>query len=512
PKPTVSWPSISASVEVGNLKVANDSLTQALAQAGVNGKPATTLAQALGGMVESAPYAWGDYKVAAGDLIKVAMGGRWHPRGGAVVYRFAEVPEGTTGLGIKLKLEGKEVWDLVLREAGGAEVGRWTVGTDPHEAAPLIVVSGDATLNLPLGGTKLRPGSTLEVAESTVTSRFGRRGTVDSTISLGGFTLLSGEVSTTGASNPLEPAKGSLEGLVSTDLRIQSASAQLYWTTKDPAAEQSLFALTKSGAADVAYAACEALARQGTETATALLTAVPTNGPFDLNRLIALRVIRDHNVPMTYDLLRRSLACNSWRARALASELVTKTTAKAKDVILVTMLIDSEPAVREVVAGICNPDEPGTARKLLFFAVNDTSESVRLACVAQMLKATDPQKRGEALKLVRDDSTFVATSVLKMLTTTKDPADLDAIRLAIVDRRPLVQACALLTVLARDGDWTPEDIRPALKSTDARVQEALVRLAEKRPALVPKEVLGQIASSNDAWLAAEAKRIMGNGG
>ncbi|MFX8493123.1 hypothetical protein ABTL97_19650, partial [Acinetobacter baumannii] len=84
----------------------------------------------------------------------------------------------------------------------------------------------------------------------------------------------------------------------------------------------------------------------------------------------------------------------------------------------------------------------------------------------KLLASKDAKTRAETLKLVRDDSVYIATSVLKMLESGSEAADLDAIRLALVDQRPLVQACALLVAAKRPGDWTTEDIRPAIKSAD----------------------------------------------
>ncbi|MFX8778112.1 hypothetical protein ABTM50_19595, partial [Acinetobacter baumannii] len=91
-----------------------------------------------------------------------------------------------------------------------------------------------------------------------------------------------------------------------------------------------------------------------------------------------------------------------------------------------------------------DPNDEGLAKRLLFVAFNDVSDAVRIATARKLLASKDAKTRAETLKLVRDDSVYIATSVLKMLESGSEAADLDAIRLALVDQRPLVQACALL--------------------------------------------------------------------
>jgi len=275
--------------------------------------------------------------------------------------------------------------------------------------------------------------------------------------------------------------------------------------------EPALVALAKSGPAAVVFAACEALAQQKSETALTALKKIAVSGPFETNRYLAVRSLASHGVKLTTDDLWRALASNSWRLRALATQIVAKGDSKDKNVILATMLIDAEPAVREIVAEVADPDDEALSKRLLFVAFNDVSDSVRLAAARKLLTAKDARTRAETLKLVRDDSVYIATSVLQSLEAGTDPAELDSIRLALVDRRPLVQACALLVAAKRTGDWSTDDIRSAIKSSDPHVTEATLVFAAARPKLMPREVLEKISSGNDAWFAERAKRILESG-
>lgn len=451
--------------------------------------------------------AWGDYKAEGAGTIKISTGQRWHNRGRVVVAKLGAVPSGAKSLSVGVTLTGPDIFDFVLRKVDGTEVARWPVATKPHPQAPLYLATATETkLNFPVGAAE---DTVLYVEESAISREFGRPGGEESVL-----TVSSPAFSADAPAQPAPPAdapKGTKEGLASNDHAVQTASARLYWTAKDPAVEPALLSVAKSGSVDAVYAACEALARQDSPTAVAALKKVVVDGPFETNRYIALRALVQHGIKVTTADLWRTLGSNSWRARALSTVLAAQSDSKEKNVVVATMLIDVEPAVREVVAEVADANDESLSKRLLFVAFNDVSDSVRIAAARKLLTSKDARTRAETLKLVRDDSVFVATSVLQMLSSSTDPADLDAIRLALVDRRPLVQACALLTGAARQGDWTVDDVRPTFKSTDLRVQEALLKFAAAWPKAVPSDVLGKIASGNDAWLAERAKRIQGNG-
>lgn len=451
----------------------------------------------------------GDFKAETGSPMKVRTGTRWHARGRALVGTVQAAKSDAKSLAVSLRVSGPDVFDLVLRDPSGAEVARWPVANRALSVGAVYLAPSDADAQVRLPVTAQAKDCTLWVEESSLTREFGRQGSEESIISVGSPTYAAEPAIAPAPAT--EPAKGSKEGLASKDATIQAASARLYWTTKDLLSEPVLLTLAKSGSPDVAYAACEALARQETPTALAMLKKVMVDGPFEANRYLALRALSNHGVKLTTAELWRTLGSNSWRTRALSTMLAAQSDSKDKNVVLATMLIDAEPAVRETVAEVADPNDEALSKRLLFLAFNDVSDSVRLAATRKLLQSKESRVRAETLKLVRDDSVYVATSVLKLLADQTDAADLDAIRLALVDRRPLVQACGLLVGAQRAGDWTTDDVRPTFKSTDPRVQEALLTFAVARPKTVPSEVLEKIASGNDAWLAERAKRILGSG-
>lgn len=479
----------------------------AVAQAEASKQPGLSVAESLGVPQIAVPYSWGDCKVSGGDAVKVDLGTRWHARGGATVHRFAE-PVGRAEAFVQVS--GDEPWDFVFREAGGSELARYTVAPRPIDGLACHVVPPGAarTLVFAVPGGERRPGVTLEVRQPLVNRDRGRQGVNEASVSVGQVARSDREPTAPDAQPPAPVA--SKEGLASPESAVQSASSALFASVKDSTVEAQLHVLARSQSVSVAYAACEALAFQGTDQALSFLRSVAVNGPFDLNRQVALSAMRRHGVSGDAGQLWRPLGARSWRARRAATQLVGRRPKGDRDreVTLLTMLMDGEPAVRHTAASLLDADDDLPRQRLLYFAFNDPSEAVRMACVERLLIAKDPATKLELHKLVRDDSEFFASWVISRLAQGTDSKELDAIRLAAVDPRPNVQACALMAMAGRKGDWTADDVKPTLKADARRVDEALLRVAADRRDLVPTEVLKRIASGKDAWLAAEAKRIL----
>ena len=158
-------------------------------------------------------------------------------------------------------------------------------------------------------------------------------------------------------------------------------------------------------------------------------------------------------------------------------------------------LPQADPSIKLEATLTADPDDDYQGRKLLWSAVNETSDAVRLESLRRLSRSRVPEFRAEGLKGIHDDSVGVRVGLLQAWAAARDPAALPAIREALADRAPRVRATAL-AALAPFGESVEPKALP-LDDPDPRVQIALVRLLSAKGVPLPKELRDRLRLSPD---------------
>jgi HEAT repeat protein len=157
---------------------------------------------------------------------------------------------------------------------------------------------------------------------------------------------------------------------------------------------------------------------------------------------------------------------------------------------------DKDPIVRYAAVSAANPSVDLISRRLLYAAVNDASEEVRFAALTKLL-TTEGSALKEALKGVRDESPWLRIRLLNWIGNMGNPSHMPAIRHGIADSIPLVRSSALVAWLRFETPPTLEDLTPALKDPDPRVQAALIQVSRRFNIVLGEEAKRLLRESID---------------
>lgn len=291
-------------------------------------------------------------------------------------------------------------------------------------------------------------------------------------------------------------------------MMVQAAS--VLSATKDPKALEWLKAMASDIEDSSALIALEALAKIGTPEAQAAIDEVTLKGAFDFNRLMAVRHAAkslDAYWPGHINML---LTLRDWQLREKAVRLAERCPGQPVSVVLIASLQDPDPAVRFAITQTVDPSIELVSRRLLYQAVNDSSEWVRAVCYVKLLASQDQKVVSEAAMGVRDDSSHVKMTVLQTMVAAPRPEFRDALRAAMLDKDPAVLSLTLDALRASPGDVTYGEVATAGNSPYVSVQLALLNLAKAKGFKPPADVLTRLSASADPQVSALAKEIAGS--
>lgn len=257
----------------------------------------------------------------------------------------------------------------------------------------------------------------------------------------------------------------------------------------------------------IAELALEALAFQGTDEAWGAILTVCVKGPFDHNRQFAARLLGDKGEPISAGSISTLMSCRSARAREEAARALGKIADKEAGLILMALLMESDPNARLAVIEGANVQLELVNRRLLWSAVNDPSEWVRARSYCRLLESPIADYRTEAFKGVRDESPWVRLAILEAMRAKPDPAYRQALRLAVTDARAVVRAAALDAFSVLPGTVEPAEIENTFADKDPRVQMALVNLARAKALRLPEPALANLRNSLSSEVVKQAQEL-----
>lgn len=267
--------------------------------------------------------------------------------------------------------------------------------------------------------------------------------------------------------------------------------------------------MSRSGREPIAFFGCRALKKLNSPASLAELRITLQQGPFDTNRRFAAEAITQ---PLPDDWLTDvnfCMASRSWQTRYYAAQLFKLNSSPRSQIFLVSSLQDPVSNVRAQIAADLDANVSLSARRLLFLAVNDSSEQVRAVSYARLLESKDAAILDEALRGIRDDSRTVKLTILNKIETMPDEKFRGALRIGVLDRSPEIQAAVLTAFQKMPEAVSFNEISNTVGSQSEAVQLALLRLAESKSIALPKPELDRLAQSRNATISGIAKRLGG---
>ncbi len=270
-----------------------------------------------------------------------------------------------------------------------------------------------------------------------------------------------------------------------------------------------LAAQVRSASPTVAYLAAQALAFQDVPEAWAALKLAVERGPFDHNGRFAAAALAKNPDPKMAASLNTLMAARSWRARREGARAVGAIKTREAAVILIAMIQEVNPCVCLEVTQAADAANELVCRRLLWSAVNHTSQYVRAASFWQLIGSPIAEYRDEGYKGVRDEAEGVRLYLLRQMAGQPSENHRKALRLAVVDLSAEVRARALDALAVQPGNVELGEVQNALTDRDARVQVALLRLAKAKNLAIPANALEALLRSDDPDVAEAAKALRG---
>lgn len=313
-----------------------------------------------------------------------------------------------------------------------------------------------------------------------------------------------------GNETPTDEQRRSLVEAVSTGKeaqRLAALHALARWP--DPNATQALLDASRSSGPATAYLALRALAAGDTPEGWARIREATLQGPFEHARRFGAMLLGGYKRPKSAAALSTLLTAVSWTTRLAAAEaLVGLEEPEAANVALV-YLRDPEPAVRLAVATKIKLADELIERRLLFAAVNDTSEAVRLVSWMRLLQSERPEMRDEAFRAIRNE-TLANRIQLAARVGQYQGADNrygTGIQVALGDRDARVRA-AVVEALGSRGIGPEAKTREAiLQDESAFVQHEFLKIALGAKIALPDDVHERLSRSPYPVIRDLAQRV-----
>lgn len=278
-----------------------------------------------------------------------------------------------------------------------------------------------------------------------------------------------------------------LDALKDTSAERRNAALSHLGGAKLPSAVPQLTELATSASIDTAVLATTALAFQDTPEGWAAIKRMVERGPFDTNRQFAAMALAQKPDPTMAASL-NLMTSRSWRARWHAVRALGQINTQSSNIILASMILqEPDPVIRREIVAKADPSVDFVARRMLYAAVNDTSQWVRGTAYARLIDSADRSVLSEALNGVKDDAVGVRLMLLGLMRDRAKESYRPALRQAVVDTVSSVRAAALRAFATQPGPVDPNEVKNTFTDKDPEVRAALLDLAKAKGFEVPPQ-------------------------
>ncbi len=232
--------------------------------------------------------------------------------------------------------------------------------------------------------------------------------------------------------------------------------------------------------------AIRALGNAKTPTADEGLRKILRTAASDRARGLAAEILADSHDPKLVSLILPLNQARSRAARISAVHALGKIPGNESALMRMAFLPQDDPEIKFETTLTADVNDDYQGRKLLWSAVNEPSDAVRLESLRRLSYATIKEFQVEGLKGVRDDSIAVRTGLLQAWAAQPKKEFAPSIRLALTDRSPRVRAAALAALAANPEPIDEKDLTAAFADPDPSVAQAVRSLAKLRGIEVPK--------------------------
>lgn len=241
-------------------------------------------------------------------------------------------------------------------------------------------------------------------------------------------------------------------------------------------------------------AAAQCLRAWGSPDAVAALRSVLDKGPFEHGQELAANALTDlleskriTGEDAMIDEASALLANREWRSRYAAARLLGAMTQERANIALMLMLGDPEPIVRLEAVNKANLNLSLINQRILYAAVNDPYEVVRIAAVRKALSSPLPEVRKDAEGFLADDSPRVVEVVVRSGGLSQS-----LLERALLSPHPRVVGAALQQLALAKKPVAADAVRHLFTSENAMIQFGLAHLHASHAVKLPADVIERI--------------------
>lgn len=295
------------------------------------------------------------------------------------------------------------------------------------------------------------------------------------------------------------------EALASEDEADRITAVVALTRHRHPEAAASLLAATRTFSPAAQALAMDALLYQGSADR---VRALADSGPLPYIRTLAFARLTAEQRADMFGYMSRLVVSPSWLDRTTALYGMVGRTEPLITPSMTLALVDPDAGVRVAVLQHWFTFDELSARRLMFTALNDPSEDVRVLANIALARFPDEPVKVEALRGLRDDSPYVREALVRRWGAEGN--QLEAIKAALQDTDPLVRA-AVLEVDATRRFLTVDEVVAHVDDPDRRVAMAAIANLRARGEQVAPPIWDAMVAKG-GWLAAYVRYVHGTAG
>ncbi|MER3496168.1 MAG: hypothetical protein C4320_04820, partial [Armatimonadota bacterium] len=219
-------------------------------------------------------------------------------------------------------------------------------------------------------------------------------------------------------------------------------AALLHLDPATPGYEAAVTPLLNEINAVVAREAARRLGGLASESARAALKRALNFGPSEAVRQEAAYALAKTGDPSLIPTLAILLGRPNWRSRLASVEALSAFRQNNAIRFRLSATLQDNPEIRFAALRTARLDDPDERQKLLYAAINDPSDAVRILASEKLLDSPDEAIRAEGLRAIADDSSWVRRQMQVGLARRKDVAFREAMLKGTGDANPEVRAAA----------------------------------------------------------------------
>lgn len=370
---------------------------------------------------------------------------------------------------LELTFEGSPSQSITLFPASAP------LGSDTPERTVLLADGAWVQVRVPVQG--VQPGTPIRLQVPQWARYREIRQAGERQITFAGLRWLSSAETAGFSSVPLIPARSiedELSSSVATD-QIRGLSRLRAEAQVPVSLVPRLSQLARSAQPAVAMLAVWNLGRLDTPEAERAFEYAIQVGPFEHARFAAAAYLAENPSPTRTPKLAAMLTASEWPTRWISAQALSRVPSRETAIILLAMLPDPEPTVRAAIVRGVPMENELVMRRLLFVAVNDVSEEVRLTAYRRLAAQGTGEYLSEALRGVRDESARVRVGLLEKLGELAREDQRRFVLVGLSDRDPRARVAAI-NALKAFPSTTREEIAPLLQDPVPQVRAAAEQL------------------------------------